>query len=112
VTQRSSFDHVASWLKDIRAEAESDVVTVLIGNKTDLVESRQVATEEGAQLAASLNMAFYEVSAKAGDNINSAIVDCLTSITAMIEAGKVEGKSNVDALVLDKEDEEIESKCC
>jgi predicted GTPase len=42
---------------------------MLVGNKTDLADKRQVTTEEGEQKAKELNVMFIETSAKAGHNV-------------------------------------------
>ena len=42
---------------------------VLVGNKTDLSEKRQVSTEEGEAKAKELGVMFIETSAKGGVNI-------------------------------------------
>ncbi|CAF3960401.1 unnamed protein product, partial [Rotaria sp. Silwood1] len=41
----------------------------LVGNKTDLADKRQVATEDGERKAKELNVMFIETSAKAGYNV-------------------------------------------
>ena len=42
---------------------------ILVGNKIDQAEKRQVTTDEGQALAKELNVLFIETSAKAGINI-------------------------------------------
>ena len=42
VTNQTSFANTVRWIKDVRAERDSDVIMVLVGNKTDLSEKRQV----------------------------------------------------------------------
>jgi len=42
---------------------------MLVGNKTDLSDKRQVTTEEGERKAKELNVMFIETSAKAGYNV-------------------------------------------
>ncbi len=42
---------------------------VLVGNKTDLADERQVSTEDGERKANQLNVMFFETSAKTGDNV-------------------------------------------
>lgn len=42
---------------------------MLVGNKTDLSDKRQVNTEEGERKAKELNVMFIETSAKAGYNV-------------------------------------------
>ncbi len=39
LTRRASFTHVTDWLNDLRQIAEPDIVVVLVGNKSDLVEA-------------------------------------------------------------------------
>ena len=50
------------------------VNSILIGNKCDNVDQRQVSTEEGAQLASEYGMRFFETSAKNDINVDEAYV--------------------------------------
>lgn len=40
VTDRQSFLNTSKWIEDVRTERGSDVIIVLVGNKTDLVDKR------------------------------------------------------------------------
>jgi Ras-related protein Rab-11A len=42
LTNIVSFEHVATWLKEVREGSDSEMVVMLIGNKSDLVEQRMV----------------------------------------------------------------------
>lgn len=53
----------------MRTERGSDVIIMLVGNKTDLSDKRQVSSEEGERKAKELNVMFIETSAKAGYNV-------------------------------------------
>lgn len=65
VTSRRSFNNVSQWLEDIAKYATGDVVTVLVGNKTDKTRrSGSVTFEEGAEFASRNDMMFFETSAK------------------------------------------------
>ena len=55
----------------MRAERGSDVIIALVGNKSDLVDQRQVSIEEGDAKARELKVLFIETSAKAGFNVKS-----------------------------------------
>ncbi|XP_075643708.1 ras-related protein RABH1b-like [Castanea sativa] len=68
---RQSFLNTSKWIEKVRTERGSDVIIVLVGNKTDLVEKRQVSIEEGEAKACDLNVMFTETSAKAGFNIKA-----------------------------------------
>jgi GTPase SAR1 family protein len=50
------------------------VKAILVGNKLDLFNTREIAREEGLRLAKRLGMAFMEASALSGENINHAFV--------------------------------------
>ncbi|KAA3672624.1 Ras-related protein Rab-6A, partial [Paragonimus westermani] len=66
-----SFQQTAKWIDDVRNERGSDVIIMLVGNKTDLSDKRKVTTEEGERLAKDLSVMFIETSAKAGYNVKS-----------------------------------------
>ncbi|KAK4592543.1 hypothetical protein RGQ29_016894 [Quercus rubra] len=70
VASRQSLN-TSKWIEKVRTERGSDVIIVLVGNKTDLVEKRQVSIEEGEAKACDLNVMFIETSAKAGFNIKA-----------------------------------------
>lgn len=67
VTNRKSFESLSSWLMDIRLNADSNVVIMLIANKCDSSE-RKISTDEGLGFAKSENLLFYEISTR--DSIN------------------------------------------
>ncbi|KAL5213193.1 hypothetical protein ABZP36_024040 [Zizania latifolia] len=47
VASRQSFLNTSKWIEEVRTERGSNVIIVLVGNKTDLVNKRQVSIEEG-----------------------------------------------------------------
>lgn len=69
VTNRNSFDKVTDWYSEIKDNAPQDVVVILVANKTDLVNLREVSTEEGQEVAGRVGVEYVEVSAKNGDNV-------------------------------------------
>lgn len=69
VANRQSFVNTSKWIEDVRTERGGDVIIVLVGNKTDLVDKRQVSIDEGDSTARDLGVIFIETSAKAGFNI-------------------------------------------
>ncbi|CDH50617.1 ras-related protein rab-6a [Lichtheimia corymbifera JMRC:FSU:9682] len=69
ISNRESFVNTTRWIDDVRAERGDQVIVVLVGNKTDLNEKREVTTEEGERRAKELNVMFIETSAKAGHNV-------------------------------------------
>ncbi|KAF5458155.1 hypothetical protein F2P56_022210 [Juglans regia] len=69
VANRQSFLSTNKWIEEVRTERGSDVIIVLVGNKTDLVDKRQVSIDEGDAKSREFGVMFIESSAKAGFNI-------------------------------------------
>jgi len=69
ITNANSFHQTSKWIDDVRTERGNDVIIMLVGNKTDLQDKRQVTTEEGEKKAKELNVMFIETSAKSGYNV-------------------------------------------
>ncbi|XP_065887492.1 ras-related protein Rab-6A-like [Dysidea avara] len=69
ITNGNSFQQTNKWIEDVRAERGNDVIIMLVGNKTDLADKRQVSMEDGEKKAKELNVMFIETSAKAGYNV-------------------------------------------
>lgn len=69
ITNDNSFQQTSKWIDDVRTERGSDVIIVLVGNKTDLSDRRKVSTDEGEHKAREMNVMFIETSAKAGYNV-------------------------------------------
>uniref|UniRef100_G3QAJ0 DnaJ heat shock protein family (Hsp40) member B13 n=2 Tax=Gasterosteus aculeatus aculeatus TaxID=481459 RepID=G3QAJ0_GASAC len=69
ITNVNSFQQTTKWIDDVRTERGSDVIIMLVGNKTDLADKRQITTEEGEQRAKDMNVLFIETSAKTGYNV-------------------------------------------
>ena len=63
VTERKSFQNVTTWVECIDKFAKSNVLRILVGNKTDLEDKRVVSTEEGKELAEQNGLKYYEISA-------------------------------------------------
>jgi len=69
VTNVNSFQQTSKWIDDVRSERGNDVIIMLVGNKTDLSDKRQVSIDEGERKAQDLNVMFIETSAKTGYNV-------------------------------------------
>lgn len=74
LSDANSFHQTSKWIDDVRTERGSDVIIMLVGNKTDLSDKRQVSTEEGERKAKELNVMFIETSAKAGYNVKQVTI--------------------------------------
>ncbi|KAK7258466.1 hypothetical protein RIF29_24044 [Crotalaria pallida] len=102
ITKRQSFDHVARWLEELRAHADSSIVIMLIGNKGDLVDKREVRSEDAVEFAENEGLFFSETSALSGENVESAFITLLQEINRVVSKKSLEcqghgKKANGDA---------------
>lgn len=51
ITSRDSFNALANWLRDARTLSSPNIVILLVGNKKDLEDSREVTFTEASQFA-------------------------------------------------------------
>ncbi|KAK3293879.1 ras family-domain-containing protein [Chaetomium fimeti] len=71
ISNAKSFQNTRKWIDDVRAERGNDVIIVLVGNKTDLNDKREVTTQQGEDEAKRNNLMFVETSAKLGHNVKT-----------------------------------------
>ena len=72
VTALKTFQQTKKWIEDVRGERGNDVIVVLVGNKTDLGDSkREVTTAQGEEEAKKAGAIFVETSAKVGHNVKA-----------------------------------------
>ncbi|KAG0584586.1 hypothetical protein M758_3G221700 [Ceratodon purpureus] len=80
ITKQQSFDHVQRWLDELRAHADANIVIMLIGNKSDLGNLRQVETETAKEFAQKEGLSFLETSAMESTNVETAFYTVLSEI--------------------------------
>ncbi|KAK2999916.1 hypothetical protein RJ639_024234 [Escallonia herrerae] len=84
VTKPTTFENVSRWLKELRDHADSNIVIMLIGNKTDLKHLRAVATEDAHGFAEKEGLSFIETSALEALNVEKAFQTILAEIYRII----------------------------
>lgn len=106
ITNRASFLNTSKWIEDVRNERGNDVIMVLVGNKTDASEKRQVSVEEGEDRASKEGIMFIETSAKAGFNIKSLFRKLATSLPGMETAQPQQPVNLIDIKLTAKKDKQ------
>lgn len=81
---------MSRWLTDARALASSDLVVVLVGNKTDKEEDREVGYLEASKWASENGVLFLETSSMTGENVEAPFALAARSILLAIENGKLD----------------------
>ena len=69
ITRKETFDHITKWLNEVKSNGSKDICCILIGNKKDLEDKRQVSYEEGEAFAKENGLMFLETSAKTAYNV-------------------------------------------
>jgi len=89
ITSRDSYSHLNTWLNDARALATTQLMVVLVGNKSDLQEARQVSYQEASNYAQENDLVFMETSAKTGENVDDVFDKIARTILHKLEQGLI-----------------------
>ena len=85
ITNRDSFNNIGTWVEECKNNGPTTISLVLVGNKTDLEDKRQITYEEGEEFANRNNMQFFETSALNGNNIDKLFNDTVENIIKKME---------------------------
>ena len=80
ISDKKSFENVSFWIKSLDDNCKSGISKILVGNKLDLEDTRQVQTADGKTLAEKHGMMFFETSAKTGINVENVFMDIARDI--------------------------------
>ncbi|KAJ3397514.1 Ras- protein Rab-4A [Lobulomyces angularis] len=90
ITDMNSFKSIQSWLDDARNLASKDAVMLLVGNKLDLEEYREVSYIEASNFAQVNNLMFLEASALTGEMVEEIFFKITRTILSKIETGEID----------------------
>ncbi|XP_006900796.1 PREDICTED: ras-related protein Rab-2A-like [Elephantulus edwardii] len=90
ITRRDTFNHLTAWLEDACQHSNSNMVIMLIGNKSDLESRREVKKEEGEAFAREHGLIFMETSAKTASNVEEAFINTAKEIYEKIQEGVID----------------------
>ena len=88
VTDRRSFEELRDyWLPEVMSQCDlpfkEDLRLVVVGNKVDLAERREVSYEEGLAVAKAHKAIFLETSARTSFNVSN----CFDELASAFEVG-------------------------
>ncbi len=69
ITEEASFDEIKIWIDEVQEHHQRPLARLLLGNKNDLDDEREVSYEEGRQFGEKFKGKFLEVSAQKSDGI-------------------------------------------
>ncbi|XP_034917346.1 ras-related protein RABA6a isoform X2 [Populus alba] len=94
ITRRATFDNVKKWLRELRDFGSSDMVVVLVGNKSDISHLREVDEDDGKNLAETEALYFMETSALENLNVEEAFMQMISRIHEIASQKSLEAKKN------------------
>ena len=84
ISRKESFNNVDKWIGDLKEFGEEDVCVILVGNKCDLEDMRQVSTDEVSKKAEQYSVGFCETSALSAKNIDTAFQMLIKKVSEKI----------------------------
>lgn len=101
ITKRESFLNLQKWIEEARRYAASNVILILIGNKSDLEEERAVQLDEVQQMCQYIPEVLFvmETSAKENRNIDDVFVTLATELKRRVDNSKIQMQDD-DAIKL------------
>ena len=116
ITQKDSFENINKWMSEVRDKSTKDLKILIVGNKTDLVDERQVSTEEALSKAKELESPVMEASALDGNNVKAAFYDLLKEmykeIKKKIDIVESQNTGGKDGVQLNTNEEKEKKGCC
>lgn len=115
VTSRKTFKEVGIWLRDLLMHCEPNTVIMLLGNKCDIEDSREVSRQEGQDFATYNHLLFTEVSATNHSTVSLAAKQIIEAVYNKISSGKLDignssnGVKDKNSLRVEYNDDEVYS---
>ncbi|XP_054877021.1 ras-related protein Rab-8B [Poeciliopsis prolifica] len=91
ITNEKSFDNIRNWIRNIEEHASADVEKMILGNKCDMNDKRQVSKERGEKLAIDYGIKFLETSAKSSINVEEGFLTLARDIMSRLNRKMNEG---------------------
>ena len=94
ITRKSTFLNIDKWIGELKTNGSEDILIILVGNKTDLEDKREVSTDDGEKKAKQYGIAFCETSALRGEKIELAFNILIDEIILEIDKAKEKEMKN------------------
>ena len=112
ISDKYSFDQLKDYfIETIKEKCKKNIQIILLGNKTDLEDKRQVSTEEGANLALVNNYIFLETSCLKNKNVADAFETLIEITNREAKKAKNVDNSNSMSFSIDKKHKNKDDKC-
>ncbi|KAM6910187.1 RAB11a, member RAS oncogene family, like [Xenentodon cancila] len=96
IAKHLTYENAERWLKELQDHADSNIVIMLVGNKSDLRHLRAVPTDEAKGFAEKHGLSFLETSALDSSNVELAFQTILTAIYNIVSQRQMSGRTDSD----------------
>ena len=82
ITNKESFERVQDWVKSVydNTDTYKEIQMIIVGNKNDLEEKREVSKEEGLKIGKYFEIDFFEASAKNSEGVRNFMIKIIEDI--------------------------------
>jgi GTPase SAR1 family protein len=85
LTDKKSFEKVQSWIHSVKEFSNLNDCMILLGNKVDLENNREISNQEAELLSERYNIKYFETSAKENTNVDEAFLNIISQISEKIK---------------------------
>ena len=110
ITNKESFDRIQDWVKSVydNTDTYKEIQMIIVGNKIDLEENREVSKEEGMKIGKYFEIDFFEASAKNAEGVRNFMIKIIEDILN----NKVNNRNSINIKnYKNGDDEDNEKKC-
>ena len=116
VTNSESFDNLKSWINSIKTnlfEKNIFIPIIIIGNKIDLEDMRDISKDIANKFAKENNFKYFETSAKTGEGVDEAFRDLVNQILANSDKNEEATRERKSVKIEDNQvDKQKKKGCC
>ena len=116
VTDSESFDNLKFWINSIKTnlfEKNIFIPIIIIGNKIDLEDMRDISKDIANKFAKENNFKYFETSAKTGEGVDEAFRDLVNQILANSDKNEEAAKERKSVKIEDNQvDKKKKKGCC
>ena len=82
ITNKESFEKIQDWVKSVydNTDTYKEIQMIIVGNKIDLEERREVSKEEGLKIGKYFEIDFFEASAKNAEGVRNFMIKIIEDI--------------------------------
>jgi small GTP-binding protein len=117
ITKETSFDDLSNWLHDLQQLCNPNAFILLVGNKNDREEERQVGSRQAQDFAEKHKLDYLETSAKTGHNVTETFTRMAFTIAKRVATGQIQNTAAVSKTAPFRADpqqplEPAKKECC